>query len=655
MPFGIFGNRAVKNGLIGAMVGVFAPVFYTLIELAVYHPDMTISYYFRSVLANEHQELISYLFITGSVFVMGLAGAVTGVHHERHLRQREKIESANRELSAINAVSEIIARTKELDTILYLVLKETLSLSFLGIEKRGAIFIRDNGDPDSLNMAAQINLAPHLVQSEKKIRVGYCLCGKAALTGDVITSLDCFKDVDHTTNYVGMKAHGHIVIPIKSSSQGVVGVMTCYIPPDTAPSEQDISVLSAINSQLAVAIENFGLQRSVFEAKEDVNKNSHRLSKNYEALKSLVEVDRIIMSAMDRDEMLYRVGAQIRQVVPAEAGGIALRDDSGDHVYTGGWGLDLRNGDLVLKAGTAISNAIKTGKPFYRQNLLEEANPTHIDNILTESGVRSIVYAPIIRMGATAGFFFLGSHKIDGISSDDQDTASTFASRMGMALEHSRLFCDLEQMSLNIVHVLATAIDAKSPWTKGHSERVAEYSMMIAEKMGLSGNLIERLRMAGLLHDIGKIGTYDNLLDKAGKLTEEELKLVRQHPDRGCEIIAPINEFRDILPAVRHHHERWDGTGYPCGLKGEEIPLIARILCIADSFDTMTADRPYRPSIGLDNAVRELEYCSGTHFAPEVAEVLLQIISERGPSITKGQSRPYTRGQLFASLQDYPG
>jgi putative nucleotidyltransferase with HDIG domain len=652
MPFEIINNRAVKNGIIGAMVGVFAPVFYTLIELAVYHSDMTFASYLRSVLANEHEELISYLFITGSIFVMGLAGALTGIHHEKDLKQRERIESANRELSALNSVSEIIARTKEIDTILYLVLKETLSLSFLGIEKRGAIFIRDHTDPGMLNMAAQINLAPHLVQSEKKIKLGYCLCGKAALTGDVITSSDCFKDKDHTTSYDGMTTHGHIVIPIKNS-HGVMGVMTCYLPPDTVPSEQDIRVLSAINSQLAVAIENFGLLRSVSEAKEDVHKNSHRLTKNYEALKSLVEVDRIIMSAMERDEMLYRVGAQIRQIVPVEAGGIALRDDSGDYVYTGGWGLDLRNGDLVLKGGTVISRSIKTGKSFFRPNLLDEANPTHIDRILTESGVRSIVYAPIIRKGATAGFFFLGSHAVDGISLDDQETATTFASRMGIALEHSRLFCNLEQMSLNIVHVLATAIDAKSPWTKGHSERVAEYSMMIAEKMGLSSNLIERLRMAGLLHDIGKIGTYDILLDKAGKLTEAELALVRQHPDRGCEIIAPIKEFKDILPAVRHHHERWDGTGYPCGLKGEEIPLVARILCVADSFDTMTADRPYRPSIGLENAVQELEYCSGTHFAPEVVEVFLQLISERGPSITKGQSRPYMKGQIFASFQDY--
>ncbi|MGA2193607.1 MAG: HD-GYP domain-containing protein, partial [Nitrospirota bacterium] len=165
------------------------------------------------------------------------------------------------------------------------------------------------------------------------------------------------------------------------------------------------------------------------------------------------------------------------------------------------------------------------------------------------------------------------------------------------------------------------------------------YALAIAEKMGMQRHEIDRLRLAGLLHDIGKIGTYDVLLDKTGKLTEEEWELIKLHPNRGCEILEPITEFKDILPAVRHHHERWDGKGYPGGLKGEDIPIMARILTVADSFDTMTADRPYRPAIGLSNATQEIAYCAGTQFAPDVAEVFLKLIRENGPEITN-HSKP---------------
>jgi HD-GYP domain-containing protein (c-di-GMP phosphodiesterase class II) len=155
------------------------------------------------------------------------------------------------------------------------------------------------------------------------------------------------------------------------------------------------------------------------------------------------------------------------------------------------------------------------------------------------------------------------------------------------------------------------------------------------------------------LHDIGKIGTFDTLLDKTSKLTDDELDLIKQHPDRGCEILSPIREFRDILPAVRHHHERWDGTGYPSGLKGEEIPLHARILCVADSFDTMTANRPYRPSIGLENAVQELRYCSGTQFAPEVVEVFMEVVKEGGSALHKLRHKPFaSTGRLFMGSPD---
>jgi|Deesub1362A_J573_1020465.scaffolds.fasta_scaffold00004_34 putative nucleotidyltransferase with HDIG domain/PAS domain S-box-containing protein len=188
---------------------------------------------------------------------------------------------------------------------------------------------------------------------------------------------------------------------------------------------------------------------------------------------------------------------------------------------------------------------------------------------------------------------------------------------------------ELRGLLNDLVLAFANAIDAKSHWTKGHSERVARYAAEIAKEMGLREKEIETLKTAALLHDIGKIGTYDVILDKPEKLSPEEAALVKQHPVKGVEILTPIKKLQDILPIIKHHHERIDGKGYPDGLKGEEIPLSARILHVADSFDSMTADRPYRPSPGREYAISELKKHSGTQFDPQVVEAFLRILNRQ--------------------------
>ncbi len=187
---------------------------------------------------------------------------------------------------------------------------------------------------------------------------------------------------------------------------------------------------------------------------------------------------------------------------------------------------------------------------------------------------------------------------------------------------------ELRGLYEGLIHSFVSAIDAKSPWTKGHSERVTNYAMAIAKEMGIKEKDIETLKTAALFHDIGKIGTYNVILDKPGKLTDEEFDLVRMHPAKGEEILKPIKQLGKILPIIRHHHERVDGKGYPDGLKGEEIPFCARILHVADSFDSMTADRPYRPAPGIEYAISELKKCSGTQFDPKVVEAFLKVLEK---------------------------
>ncbi len=186
---------------------------------------------------------------------------------------------------------------------------------------------------------------------------------------------------------------------------------------------------------------------------------------------------------------------------------------------------------------------------------------------------------------------------------------------------------ELKSLYEGLVHSFVNAIDAKSTWTKGHSERVTNYAVAITEEMGFDRDDIDNIRIAGLFHDIGKIGTYDVILDNPEKLSDEEERLINFHPVKGEEILKPIKQLQHLLPIIRHHHERIDGEGYPDGLKGNEIPLLSRVLCVADAFDSMTSDRPYRPAGTKKYAISELKRCSNTQFDPQVVEAFLTVLS----------------------------
>lgn len=194
---------------------------------------------------------------------------------------------------------------------------------------------------------------------------------------------------------------------------------------------------------------------------------------------------------------------------------------------------------------------------------------------------------------------------------------------------------DLEELFISLMMAMVNALDAKSPWTKGHSTRVAMYAKEAAREMGLGEEELKNLELAGLLHDIGKIGTYDYLLDKPGKLTDEEFEIIKKHPAQGEKILGGIKQLKDIIPIIKYHHERMDGRGYPDGLKGDDIPLSARILHVADTFDAIMADRPYRQSPGIEYAIAELKKWSGSQFDKEVVEAFLKALTHAGKTIDK--------------------
>ncbi len=195
------------------------------------------------------------------------------------------------------------------------------------------------------------------------------------------------------------------------------------------------------------------------------------------------------------------------------------------------------------------------------------------------------------------------------------------------------------ELFINSIRALAAAIDAKDPYTRGHSERVARYASQVAREMELPAQEIRRVRLSALLHDVGKIGIDDRILRKPSALTEEEFEIMKSHPTKGAAIMEAIPELRDVIPGMKHHHERWEGGGYPDGLKGEDIPLQARIVSVADTFDAMTTTRPYQRAMDIRFVFQRLRDLAGNRFDPTVVDALIR-------SYEKGELVPIARDEV---------
>lgn len=197
----------------------------------------------------------------------------------------------------------------------------------------------------------------------------------------------------------------------------------------------------------------------------------------------------------------------------------------------------------------------------------------------------------------------------------------------------------LEQAYMENIETLRYTVDAKDSYTKGHSERVSEYAVLLGKKLYINSDDLYTLRIGGLFHDVGKIGIPDNILTKNDKLTDEEYEEIKQHPSIGAKILSNAAIFTDIVPIVKHHHERYDGTGYPDHLKGEEIPYMARIVAVADAFDAMASRRPYRDSVEIEKIVKQISENKYTQFDPQIADALLDIIKNNYSALEEIQER----------------
>jgi HD-GYP domain-containing protein (c-di-GMP phosphodiesterase class II) len=240
---------------------------------------------------------------------------------------------------------------------------------------------------------------------------------------------------------------------------------------------------------------------------------------------------------------------------------------------------------------------------------------------------RTVLVYPISHDDCVIGLLIAGGKQgaDTTVTSADIKLVGATASHLSIFLENAGLYDDLSTMFLGTLEALTSAIDAKDRYTCGHSQRVAHLTKHLALAAGLDDYTANRLHITGLVHDVGKIGVPEIVLTKPGKLTKEEFDLIKKHPEIGHRILKDIPQLQDILPGVLHHHEAWTGGGYPAGLSGEQIPLAARVIALADSFDAMSSTRTYRSAMSRDEVHKEIDRCTGTQFDPELAPIFLQL------------------------------
>lgn len=351
----------------------------------------------------------------------------------------------------------------------------------------------------------------------------------------------------------------------------------------------------------------------------------------------LYELSQTIGATLELDRICGLLIETARREYGPDAAGIWLRDEEGAWRCEQRWSrADLSAAELSGVGSLRVEELEARGGEavVLRGGAARELLPGFGD----ERGV-SLALLPLRSKGLLLGMLVvvvLDEARV--MREGTRKMLSVLCDHASAALENARLYRELQQTFKQTIQALANLLEDKDPYTRGHSDRVGRYARMIAEGLELSRERIEEIADSALMHDIGKLGIRYEDLNKAEPLTEAEYEMFKSHTTRGKWILEPIRFLRHLIPGVYHHHERWDGRGYPMGLKGESIPLEARILAIADTYDAMTSHRAYRRALPHDVAMREIQAFAGKQFDPALVEVFVgQMSRERGSQRSKSQ------------------
>ena len=405
-------------------------------------------------------------------------------------------------------------------------------------------------------------------------------------------------------------ARSKMGVPIREGEK-VTGVIEVESSQPAAFGEDDVRLLEALAGPVSIAAERARLF-------EEIRRRGDEFA-------SLYEVGTVVGSSLHSDQVLQSVVSSALTLMDADGCNIMLVDQAkGELSVQASLGVVRQApGEASQRVGDGIAGWVaQTGEPLLAQ---ADNLPPQLRNLSARDRAASAVSVPLKASGRTLGVITVTSQDRRRFSESDVHLLSRLAADAGMALENANLYDELQRSFLETVAALAEAVDAKDPYTRGHSERVTDLAVLVGREMGISGEALGILRSAAVLHDIGKIGIAERILRKPGPLDDAEWDTMRTHPDLGASIVGPVSALRQVVPLLQHHHERWDGAGYPSKLKGEEIPLGSRILALADAYEAMTSDRAYRAALAPERAMEILKEGAGRQWDPAVVAAFVKL------------------------------
>lgn len=358
-----------------------------------------------------------------------------------------------------------------------------------------------------------------------------------------------------------------------------------------------------------------------------LDSDSVPVSADSQILRLLLDIGRDFNSSLEFPEVVKMVMDKVIEVLKAERGCLFLLNEQGEPRIVAARGMDrtaVEAEDFGFSRNM-VRTVIETREPILSSNAMSDPRFSAYGTVSMHN-IRSIMAVPILFHNQVRGLLYVDNRLKNGIFKDENlELLHAIAVQAAGAIENARLY----NMKKEIILVLANAIEAKDEYTRGHVERVCSYCLAIARELAMPAEDVRDLEVCSFLHDVGKIGVPDAVLQKPGKLDQDERQQMERHSEMGEHLVAPIDVPLRVKQSIRQHQERWDGQGYPDGLVGESIHLFARIISVADTWDAMTSDRPYRKALPREEAVRRLRDSAGSQLDPVVVDAFLRAL-ERG-------------------------
>ncbi|KAF1079522.1 MAG: hypothetical protein GQF41_4080 [Candidatus Rifleibacterium amylolyticum] len=493
---------------------------------------------------------------------------------------------------------------------------------------------------ETLTLDAAIGLPRDMV-GQIQVKVGEGIAGWVAQNRKPVLLKDVSKDIRFANHHgrLDYKTRSVLSVPIMHDSS-LLGVLNVNNKRSgEAFFEDDQNLLLGISGQISQAIANASLHE-----KTDMQ---------VAELSLIQELGKAVNSSLDLDSVLNYFIDMTTRITDSDRATLMLYDDAAQELY-----VEVSRGfddpevlDVRLKLGEGVAGrAAQLKRPIKIENTGKSADYKELPNLKRKTDL-TLISAPLINKDNLVGVINCERvlSKKGPFTPENLDLLETLGSQASIAIENARLYHNLLNVYLETIRSLAAAIDAKDSYTHGHSRRVTDLSVGIALEMGLARSEVDTIRHASLLHDVGKIGISEQILLKPGRLTDDEFETIKSHPHIGAGILNSIEFLKNVCEIIKHHHERFDGRGYPSGLTGSEIPLGSRIICVADSFDAITSCRPYRKPLTFAEATEEVKRCAGSQFDPGVVEAFVRLRSSK-------HRPPWFQGELLdqSAADEYP-